>query len=143
MGLVGWIPTVIGFGLRGVLYRLILRMDGPAAIENGVRLRFASLIRLGRRVYLDQQVYIHACPNGVTIGDETCVMHSSILHVYNFRQLPNAGIRIGRERPYRRVHGHPRPGRRNDWQPGIMQLEPVVTTGNRAALCDEMCVSFL
>jgi acetyltransferase-like isoleucine patch superfamily enzyme len=97
MGLVGWIPTVIGIGLRAVLYRLILRTDGTAAIENSVRLRFASLIRLGRRVYLDQHVYIHACPNGVSIGDETCVMHGSVLHVYNFRGLPRAGIRIGRE----------------------------------------------
>ena len=96
-GLAGWIPTILGIGLRGILYRLILRMDGLAAIENSVRLRFASLIRLGRRVYLDQHVYIHACPNGVTIGDGTCVMHGSILHVYNFRQLPGAGISIGRE----------------------------------------------
>jgi len=97
MGLAGWIPTVIGIGVRGILYRLILRVDGPVAIENGVRLRFASLIRLGRRVYLDQHVYVHACPNGVTIGDGTCVMYGSILHVYNFRQLPSAGISIGRE----------------------------------------------
>jgi acetyltransferase-like isoleucine patch superfamily enzyme len=93
--LLGWIPTVIGIGLRGVLYRLILRMDGLAAIENGVRLRFASHLRLGRRVYLDQAVYIHACPNGVTIGDDTLVMHGSILHVYNFRGMKQSGIRIG------------------------------------------------
>ena len=26
--LVGWIPTVIGIGVRGILYRLILHMDG-------------------------------------------------------------------------------------------------------------------
>ena len=32
--LVGWVPTVLGIGLRGVLYRLILSMDGWAAIEN-------------------------------------------------------------------------------------------------------------
>ena len=96
MGLCGWLPSVVGIAVRAVLYRLILRMDGVAAIENGVRLRFASHIRLGHKVYLDQGVYIHACPDGVTIGDETFVMHGSVLHVYNFRGLPHAGIRIGR-----------------------------------------------
>lgn len=49
-GLVGWIPTVVGIGLHALLYRLILHMNGLAAIENGVRFRFASNIRLGRNV---------------------------------------------------------------------------------------------
>jgi acetyltransferase-like isoleucine patch superfamily enzyme len=93
--LIGWMPTIIGVALRGLFYRLILRMDGLAAIENGVRLRFASNIRLGPRSYLDQSVYIHACPRGVSIGAETLVMHGSILHVYNFRDLPHAFIHIG------------------------------------------------
>lgn len=94
--LFGWIPTIVGIGLRAIVYRLILKMDGMAAIENNVRLRFASHIRLGRRVYLDQNTYIHACPNGVSIGDDTIVMHGSILHVYNFRDMKQSGIRIGR-----------------------------------------------
>jgi acetyltransferase-like isoleucine patch superfamily enzyme len=51
---------------------------------------------LGARVYLDQNVYIHACPNGVTIGDDTLVMHGSILHVYNFRGMKQSGISIGK-----------------------------------------------
>ncbi len=93
--LLGWMPTIIGIGLRGVFYRLILKMDGLAAIENNVRLRFASNIRLGPRVYLDQNTYIHACPNGVSIGADTLVMHGSILHVYNFRGMKQSGIRIG------------------------------------------------
>jgi acetyltransferase-like isoleucine patch superfamily enzyme len=93
--LVGWVPTIIGIGLRAFVYRLILSIQGYAAIENGVRLRFASRIRLGQGSYLDQGVYIHACPAGVTIGPRTYVMHGSILHVYNFRQLPHAGIFVG------------------------------------------------
>ena len=93
--LVGWIPTLVGVGLRAVLYRLILSMSGWAAIESGVRLRFASNICLGHASYLDQGVYIHACPNGVKIGSRTLVMHGSVLHVYNFRNLPHAGITIG------------------------------------------------
>lgn len=93
--LIGWLPTLVGVALRGLFYRFILHMDGLAAIESGVRLRFASNIRLGARSYLDQAVYIHACPDGVSIGAETLVMHGSILHVYNFRDLPHAGITIG------------------------------------------------
>jgi len=95
--LAGWIPTILGVGLRGLLYRLMLRMDGIAAIERGVRLRFANHIRLGSGAYLDEGVYIHACPNGVTIGANTLVMHGAVLHVYNFRDLPHAGIVIGRD----------------------------------------------
>ena len=94
--LVGWIPTLVGVGIRGVVYRLILRMEGLAAIENGVRLRFANYVRLGHGVYLDQGSYLHACPNGIEIGADTIVMHGAILHVYNFRNMPHSGIKIGK-----------------------------------------------
>jgi acetyltransferase-like isoleucine patch superfamily enzyme len=94
--LIGWIPTVIGIGIRGILYRLILRMDGLAAIENGVRLRFANYIKLGRGAYIDQGAYLHACPRGIEIGSDTIVMHGAVLHVYNFRNMPQSGIKIGR-----------------------------------------------
>jgi acetyltransferase-like isoleucine patch superfamily enzyme len=93
--LLGGMPTVIGIGLRSLFYHLMLTMRGSAAIENGVRLRFASQIRLGHSVYLDQGVYLHACPQGIDVGDHSLVMHGSILHVYNFRDLPHAYIRIG------------------------------------------------
>jgi acetyltransferase-like isoleucine patch superfamily enzyme len=92
---IGWVPTVVGIGLRSALYRSILKMDGGAAIERHVRLRFASNIRLGHGSYIDENVYIHACPAGVSIGKNTLIMHGAILHVYNFRDLPNAGIWIG------------------------------------------------
>jgi len=95
--LAGWIPTVAGIGVRGLLYRLILKMDGWAAIENGVRLRFAGNIRLGHGAYLDQGVYLHACDKGISIGTRTIVMHGAVLHVYNFRNLPHAGIQIGED----------------------------------------------
>lgn len=95
--LVGWVPTVVGIALRGLLYRLILQMDGVAAIENRVRLRFAGNIRLGDGVYLDQGTYLHATPNGIEIGDRTIVMHGAVLHVYNFRSMPHSGIKIGRD----------------------------------------------
>ncbi len=94
--LFGWIPTIIGIGIRGIVYRIILKMEGLAAIERNVRLRFANHIRLGSGVYLDEGVYLHACPNGIEIGEDTIVMHGAILHVYNFREMPHSGIRIGK-----------------------------------------------
>jgi acetyltransferase-like isoleucine patch superfamily enzyme len=97
LSLFGWVPTVVGIGLRAVAYRLILTMEGTAAIECGVRIRFADHIRLGRGVYLDEGVYLHACPRGIDIGENTLLMHHAELHVYNFRDLPHAGIRIGRD----------------------------------------------
>jgi len=95
--LFGWIPTVVGVGLRAFAYRLIMHLGGIVAIERGVRIRFAGQVRLGRGVYLDEGVYLHACPGGIDIGENTLVMHHAELHVYNFRDLPHAGIRIGRD----------------------------------------------
>jgi acetyltransferase-like isoleucine patch superfamily enzyme len=91
----GWIPTPLGMALRAVAYRGMLTMRGVAAIERGVRLRFASGIILGHGSYLDERVYLHGCPGGIHIGAATLVMHGSVLHVYNFRNLPHAGIWIG------------------------------------------------
>ena len=93
--LFGWIPTLLGVGVRGLFYRLILHMDGLAAIESRVRLRFADHIKLGHGVYLDENVYLHACPQGIEIGPRTIVMHGALLHVYNFRDMPQSGIKIG------------------------------------------------
>ncbi|MCS6842532.1 MAG: acyltransferase [Roseiflexus sp.] len=92
---VGWIPGIIGIGVRAIVYRTMMHMDGVAAIEDGVRIRFADNVRLGRGVYLDHGVYLHACPGGISIGPDSYVMKNAILHVYNFRNLPHAGIRIG------------------------------------------------
>ena len=97
MTLIGWIPTIIGICIRSMLYRMILRMDGWSAIESGVRIRFAENIQIGNGVYLDQHTYLHACSQGIEIGENTIVMYGAILHVYNFREIPHAGIKIGRD----------------------------------------------
>jgi acetyltransferase-like isoleucine patch superfamily enzyme len=94
--LLGWVPSLPGIAARGLAYRLILQADGAPAIEQAVRLRYTENIRLGRNIYLDHGVYLHACPGGISIGDDTLVMHGAILHVYNFRDLQNAGITIGK-----------------------------------------------
>jgi len=94
-GAFGWIPTPAGMAIRAVAYRLILKMRGVAALERGVRLRYADHITLAHGAFLDQGVYLHACPNGISIGRHSLVMYGSVLHVYNFRNLPHAGISIG------------------------------------------------
>ncbi len=94
--LFGWIPTILGIGFRSIFYRLIMKIDGWAAIENHVRLRFANHITLHHGAYLDHGTYLHACPGGIEIGAGTIVMHGAVLHVYNFRNLPGAFIRIGK-----------------------------------------------
>jgi acetyltransferase-like isoleucine patch superfamily enzyme len=85
----------LGIGLRGLAYRLIMRLSGLPAIEAGVRIAHAGNITLGKHVYLDHGVYLHALPGGITIGEGTFVMHHTMLHVFNFRHLPQAGITIG------------------------------------------------
>lgn len=94
-GLLGWVPSLVGIGLRAVAYRALARIDGFAAIEKGVRLAYAENVTLGRNVYLDQGVYLHACPGGIEIGDDAFVMHGAELHVFNFRNLPHAFIKVG------------------------------------------------
>ncbi len=94
--LLGGIPGPPGILLRGIIYKLILRADGFVAIESGVRLRQARNIRLGKNAYLDHRVYLHACPDGIEIGADTCVMHNAELHVFNFRGLQHAFIKVGR-----------------------------------------------
>jgi acetyltransferase-like isoleucine patch superfamily enzyme len=94
-GLLGWIPSLPGIGLRGLAYRSITQMQGFAAIEHGVRIAYAENLRLGRGVYIDHGAYLHACPGGIDIGDDAFIMHNAELHVFNFRDLPHAYIRIG------------------------------------------------
>ncbi len=108
-GLFGWMPSLIGIGIRALAYRLILEARGWFAIQPRVILKQPHNITLHAGVYLDHGVYIHACPNGVEIGAGTRVMYNSELHVFNFRGLPNARISIGKNcviGPYSIVLGH-------------------------------------
>lgn len=93
--LLGWIPGLVGIGLRALFYKLVLRADGLPAIEDHVRIHRSEDITLGRGVYIDHGVYLHGGPQGLHIGDRSWIMAGSRLHVFNFRGLPQAGIRIG------------------------------------------------
>jgi acetyltransferase-like isoleucine patch superfamily enzyme len=97
LGLASQIPSLPGIALRSLLYRAIMRLEATVAIEAGVRLRFTRNIHLHQGVYVDHGVYMHATPGGIEVGEKTFLMHHAELHVYNFRNLPNAGIKIGRQ----------------------------------------------
>jgi acetyltransferase-like isoleucine patch superfamily enzyme len=92
-----WVPSILGIGIRAIVYKLILHSQGFVAIESGVRLGQPNNISLGHNVYIDHGVYLHACPGGIEIGDNSFIMHHAELHVYNFRQIPHSGIKIGRD----------------------------------------------
>jgi hypothetical protein len=57
-----WVPSILGVGIRAIVYKLILHSQGFVAIESGVRLGQPKNITLGRNVYIDHGVYLHACP---------------------------------------------------------------------------------
>lgn len=94
-GVLGWIPSVVGIAVRGVAYRAFLKTSGTPAIEDGVRIHRTEDITLGASVYLDGGVVLHGGSGGLHLGDGTLVMSGCRLQVFNFRDLPHAGIRIG------------------------------------------------
>ncbi len=96
MSLLGGLPSLVGVGLRGIAYKAILHADGLPIIEHNVRILWPANIRLGKNVYLDSAVYLHALPAGIHIGAGTSLMHGTIFHVFNYRNLPHAGIFVGK-----------------------------------------------
>jgi acetyltransferase-like isoleucine patch superfamily enzyme len=94
--LLGWVPGLPGIALRGILYKSVLRAHGLPVIEDHVRFIRPGDIRLGRGVYIDHGVYLHGAPGGLEIGEKSMIMAGSRLHVFNYRGVDHAGIRIGR-----------------------------------------------
>jgi len=90
-----WIPSIIGIILRALFYRLILSAKGLFYIQSGVILKQSKNIVLHSAVFIDHRVYIHACEGRVEIGSGSRIMYGAMLHVYNFRKLPNSKITIG------------------------------------------------
>jgi len=95
VSLCGGIPSLPGVAIRALAYKLIMKVEGLPGIEANVRIAYAENIKLGRYVYIDSGVYLHATPGGIEIGDRTFIMHNSELHVFNFRDLPHAFIKVG------------------------------------------------
>lgn len=64
---VGWVPGRVGRVLRGQLYRLFVRSEGPMSISEWTDIRALSQLRCGRRVSMAQGVTL-ICSGGLTIG---------------------------------------------------------------------------
>jgi acetyltransferase-like isoleucine patch superfamily enzyme len=94
--LFGWAPGLPGIAARAVAYKAILHAEGFSAIEDHVRIVRSEDVWLGERVYLDHGVYLHGGAGGLYIGAGSWIMHGSSLHVFNFREMPQSGIRLGR-----------------------------------------------
>lgn len=96
LALASGLPSLPGIAARSLLYRMIMKVNGTVAIEAGARLRCTKNITLDKGVYVDHGVYIHAVGGPVEVGENTFLMHHTELHNYNFRDLPHAGIKIGK-----------------------------------------------
>ena len=94
--LLGWMPSIVGLGCRAVAYKLILHADGLPAIEDHVRICRPEDIWLGDRVYIDHGTYLHSGKGGLHIGAGSWIMNGCRLHVFNFREMPHSGIRLGK-----------------------------------------------
>jgi acetyltransferase-like isoleucine patch superfamily enzyme len=95
-GIFGWIPSLVGIGIRAVAYKLFLHADGLPAIEDHVRICRPEDVWLGEGAYIDHGVYLHGGLGGLHIGAQSWIMNGCRLHVFNFREIANGGIRIGR-----------------------------------------------
>jgi acetyltransferase-like isoleucine patch superfamily enzyme len=89
------IPSLAGVALRAIFYKLLLKAEGLPIIENGVIIKRPGDIRLGKNVFIDHNVYLHAMPEGITIGSNSFIMYGTEIHVFNFRNLPKAKVVIG------------------------------------------------
>lgn len=93
--LVGWVPSIVGIAIRGVTYRIFLKSAGVLAIEDHVRFCRPEDITLGRGVFIDHGSYLHGGPGGLRIGASSWIMSGCRLQVFNYRNIPHAGITIG------------------------------------------------
>lgn len=91
-----WIPSIVGIGMRAVAYKLILHADGLPAIEDHVRISRPEDVWIGAGAYVDHGVYLHGGKGGIHIGDGAWVMNGCRLHVFNFRDMAQSGIRLGK-----------------------------------------------
>lgn len=90
-----WVPTLLGVALRRIFYPLILKSSGVFVIEEHVRLMRPRDIRLGSRVFIGSGARLSATPNGIQIGDGSRIMPGAVIDVYNYRGIPDAGVRLG------------------------------------------------
>jgi acetyltransferase-like isoleucine patch superfamily enzyme len=93
--LASWVPTPLGVAMRALLYPLIVRAGWPLVVEKNVTLHRPGAIRLGRNVFLGENVYMLAGGRGIRVGDYSEILPGCVLMIRDYRGVPNAGIDIG------------------------------------------------
>lgn len=93
--LASWVPTPLGVALRAALYPLIVHARWPLVVEKNVTLHRPGAIRLGRNVYLGDNVYLLAGGSGIEIGDYTEILPGAAIMIRDYRGVPDAGVEIG------------------------------------------------
>lgn len=82
-GLFGWMPGLIGMGLRTFFYRFLFgKMGKGVAIGRNVTIRHPSRIRLGNRVVVEDEAVLDAKGDkgeGIILGDEVFIGRGTIL----------------------------------------------------------------
>lgn len=93
----GFLPGLPGMALRAAAYWPLLgRGSSPPAVEAGVELMHMDALHLGKSVYLDQGVRLHASVAAIHIGDCCRVMRGAYLCSYVSNALPGQGIVLGK-----------------------------------------------
>jgi acetyltransferase-like isoleucine patch superfamily enzyme len=93
----GFVPGLPGMALRAAAYRPLLgRGSSAPAVEAGVELLHMDALHLGKSVYLDRGVRLHASTAAIRIGDCCRVMRGAYLCSYVSNALPDEGIVLGR-----------------------------------------------
>ena len=105
--LLGWIPSLVGIGIRGIAYQLFLRAESIPAIEDHVRLSRTEDITLGRSVFIDYGCYLHGGPGELRIGSHSWIMDDST--VLDYPDLPAERLEYWQKRAFREWAMRPAP----------------------------------
>jgi acetyltransferase-like isoleucine patch superfamily enzyme len=90
------LPGPVGHLARWIGYRLLVSGSGWMAIERGVEIFGSKWIEIGNGAYLGEGVMLQGRPGGLKIGDQVRIMPQAVLNVYNYRELSQSGIEIGK-----------------------------------------------
>ena len=94
-GLFSRVSSILGIILRSFFYKLVISAKSFPVFEQGIIIKQAKYLTLGKNVFIDSNVYLHGGKNGINIGNNSRIMHQAELNVYNFRNLKNSKINIG------------------------------------------------
>lgn len=92
----GFLPGLPGMAARLLAYKPLLGRGSAAPVaEAGVELFHMDSIFLGRSVYLDRGVRLHASAAALHIGDFCRIMRGAYVCSYVSNAVPGQGIRLG------------------------------------------------